>query len=347
MNFSKKNKILFKILKWEFWPWQIFYIPVIIYYLWLSLKSKSLFFFFSTNPGIESGGMLIESKKNILDGIPKVLIPKTIFFRHPVSLKEVLEKMYECSIFFPVIVKPDYGERGWKVEKIEDKIELDKYLKLNRLNILVQEFIDYPVELGIFYIRHPDENTGMITSIVRKKLLSVLGDGKKSVKELIMNDTRAFIYFEDIKKRRPDILNFVPGKHENVELVPIANHCRGATFIDGTEIINPMLTNVIDTLAKKINGFYYGRFDIRCKNINDLNQGLNFKILELNGAKSEPAHIYQPGFYLLDAYKILFNHWKQMYMIARSNAEKGIPYPSFNEGWKAWKKYRYFKKGRK
>ena len=318
-----------------------------IYYLWLSLKSRSFFFFFNANPGIESGGMLIESKKKILDLIPDNLVPKTILFEHPVSKNEILEGMLSCSMHFPIIIKPDYGERGWKVEKIEDSNELNDYVKTNRVNVLVQEFINYPIELGIFYIRYPDKDIGQITSIVKKELLFVTGDGTNNVERLIQRDPRARIHFKNIKRRHPGLMNYIPNKSEKIELVSIANHCRGATFIDGNDLKNPSLSKVIDIIGRQIKGFYYGRFDIRCKSIDDLNKGKDFKILELNGAKSEPAHIYHPGFSLKQAYKVMIFHWDAMYEIAEINLKLGIDFPSFKKGWDAWRKYRYYKKLRK
>ena len=317
------------------------------YYLLLSLKSRSLFFFFNVNPGIESGGLLIESKKKILDLLPGNLIPKTLYFEHPVSLKEILEEMFSHSLHFPIIAKPDYGERGWMVEKIEDSNELGKYLDMNRLNIIIQEFVDYPIELGIFYIRHPGENRGRITSIVRKQLLYVTGDGSEKVRDLVKANPRALMQLKSLEKRHPDLLNYVPGKGENLELVPIGNHARGATFKSGNDLINSELSLLIDNIGKRIEGFYYGRFDIRCKSIEDLNKGRNFKILELNGAKSEPAHIYQPGTSIFTAYPVILDHWNEMYHIAQSNHKKGIRYPSIREGWTVWKKYRYYARLRK
>jgi hypothetical protein len=331
-------------LNWEYWPWQIFYIPVFFYFLWLAVKSRSLFFFFNANPGIESGGMLIESKKKILDLLPENLIPKTLFFNHPVSKDEVINALGTHSIRFPIIIKPDFGERGKRVEKIEDSVELANYLNINRLNVIIQEFINYPIELGIFYIRHPDKDNGTITSIVKKKLLVIVGDGKSNVKDLIKQNPRALLQLKDLEKRHPDLMNLIPGKNETIELVSIANHCRGTTFINGNELISESLLKVIDDIGKNIDGFYYGRFDIRCNSIEDLNDGKNFKILELNGAKSEPAHIYHPGFYLNQAYKIVFEHWNEIYTIAQINKKLGISYPSFQEGLAAWKKYRHYSK---
>ena len=346
MNIFNKSKFLIQFLNWEYWPWQIFYFPVYFYFLWLSIKSRSLFFFFNANPGIESGGMLIESKKKILDLLPEDLVPKTLYFNHPVSKDEVICEMESQSLHFPIIIKPDYGERGKRVEKIEDSVELANYLKINRLNVIVQQFITYPIELGIFYIRHPDKEKGKITSIVKKKLLFIVGDGTSNVKELIKKNPRALVQLKDLEKRHPDLMNLIPDKNEKIELVAIANHCRGTTFINGNELINSALTEVFNNIGKNIKGFYYGRFDIRCKSIKDLYNGKNFKILELNGAKSEPAHIYHPGFPISEAYKIVFEHWQEIYNIARMNRKSGIPYPSFREGWTIWKKYRlYSKKG--
>ena len=342
MNFNSKNKFVIKLLNWEYWPWQIFYFPVIMYYIWLSIKSRSLFFFFNVNPGIESGGMLIESKMKILDLLPKKYIPKSLYFKHPVSQNEILDEMFSQSIHYPIIIKPDYGERGRLVEKIEDSYELNRYLKINRLNIIVQEFISYPVELGIFYIRHPDKTNGQITSIVKKKLLFIIGDGFTNVKDLIRRDKRALIHHKSIEKRHPDLMNYVPNNGEKIELVSIANHCRGTMFMDGNALINPTLSKVIDNIGKNIRGFYYGRFDVRCKSIEDLNHGKNFKILELNGAKSEPAHIYQPGSSIIEAYKVVLYHWDQMYHISKTNKKNGIPFPPFSKGWSIWKKYRYY-----
>ena len=54
------------------------------------------------------------------------------------------------------------------------------------------------------------------------------------------------------------------------------------------------LEKTFDKILSHINGFYYGRLDIRYEKFEDLENGLNFSIIELNGAMSEPTHIYDP-----------------------------------------------------
>ena len=326
-------------MNWEFWPWQIVYFPIILYYIWLSLKARSLFFFYSTNPGIESGGLLAESKSDILKLIPDIFIPKTLYFNALSSSDDVNEGMKEANLHFPVICKPDYGERGWMVEKVNDSNELKKYVSHIQIDFLVQEFIDKPIELGIFYVRIPGEEYGKITSIVQKELLCVHGNGKNTILELIKASNRTNLYLNQVRNSHPDLLHLVPDKGERIELVPIGNHSRGTTFLNGNHLITDELEKLFNKVSMKIEGFYYGRFDIRCDSMQALNEGKGLKILELNGAKSEPAHIYHPGFSIWEAYRTLIYHWNLIYRIAIINHRAGISYPSFRVGWAGWKKF--------
>ncbi len=343
----KYNRFFTKLLHWEFWPWQIVYFPVMVYGLWLSIKSRSFFFFFTVNPGIETGGMLTESKIEILKLIPEELRPKTVLCTYPASLQDSLNQMGKEKINFPVICKPDRGERGWRVEKISGKEELGGYINNSKTDFLIQEFIDMPFEAGIFYSRFPDQDQGFVSSVVIKELLQVKGDGISPVRELVKKSMRGSLQLLVLEKRIPDQMNYVPSKDEKIELVPIGNHSRGTTFYNGNHLIGNQLNDVMNRIGCNIRGFYYGRFDIRCINSEGLLKGENIKILELNGAKSEPAHIYHPGYPILKAYSDLFRHWNTLYKIARMNRKSGIRYPTFSEGWKSWKKFLKYQRLRK
>ncbi len=120
-------------------------------------------------------------------------------------------------------------------------------------------------------------------------------------------------------------------KGKQLELVSIGNHCLGTAFLDANHLINNQLHDVFDSISKQIDGFYFGRYDLRAGSIEDLYAG-NFKVMELNGCGAEPAHIYQPGSSLFAAWKVLFTHWKTLYLISRQNHKKGVPYLRINEG---------------
>lgn len=90
----------------------------------------------------------------------------------------------------------------------------------------------------------------------------------------------------------------------------------------------------MDEILKDFEGFNYGRFDLKVKTIEDLYEGKNIKVLELNGVNADPAHIFDPNYKLLKAYKDVAWHWKRLSDIAQYNYKLGLKYTSFRELWK-------------
>lgn len=314
-----------KWLNWEFWPWWFFYIPMYVYGFWLSVKAGALTFFVAANPKMKFGGMFGTSKYDILVNFDLRLIPKTILIgpKEGSSLQQKLEK---ASISYPLIAKPDIGERGKGVQLIKTERDLLSYLKGSNEHIIIQEYIDYPIELGIMYIRMPDEENGQITSIVRKDFPHVRGDGKTTLRELIKNDERGKYYFELLSEELKPEMDLILEKGELKRLVFIGNHVRGTTFLNANHLINEKLEGVFDAIGKQQPDFYIGRFDLRAKSIEELENGTGFKIMELNGVNSEPAHIYDPKMSLIKAYKDLFSHWNRVYKLCVANHKRGVPY---------------------
>lgn len=114
-----RSPFFIRLLSWEYWPFAVVYVPVFVYWLWLSLKARSFFFFSAANPSIESGGLLGESKIDILDKIGDEFKPKTLFISASTHLKGLFERIEEAGLTFPMIAKPNAGERGWRVEKLD------------------------------------------------------------------------------------------------------------------------------------------------------------------------------------------------------------------------------------
>ena len=61
----------------------------------------------------------------------------------------------------------------------------------------------------------------------------------------------------------------------------------------------------------------------------------DFKILEFNGIASEPAHIYDPEYPILQAYKDLYKHWKIIYEIGKVQRAKGIKSMNLHEAFES------------
>ena len=187
------------------------------------------------------------------------------------------------------------------------------------------------------YSRLPEAKKGRIHSVVQKEFLSVVGDGESTLKSLFQKSERTRYHFDMVMAMYHDELEEVLPKGKRKELISIGNHCRGTTFLDGNHLITQKLVEVFDVIAKPIEGFYFGRFDLRVTNLDDLYQGENIKIMELNGVNSEPAHIYDPQMPLFKAYKVMFKHWGIIYRISSINHRNGVP---FEPLWKTVKTVR-------
>jgi len=334
-----QSNFFIRLTSWEYWPFGIIQFPFFLYWLWLSLRARSLLFFSASNPGILMGGMLGESKYQVLKLIPKQYIPKTVLIQYPFSFRQVLAILRENGFEFPVIFKPDLGERGFMVKRIYNELDVESYVTKMKASFLVQELVDLPVECGVFYTRFPNEASGKVTSLVMKEMLTVTGNGSSSLQELILAKPRAKLQWNELKKEYEKRLSDIIPNEEILELNSIGNHCLGTKFLSGENLINEKLSHTFDGISKQIEGFYFGRFDLRCSNLDDLYEG-KVKVMELNGCGAEPAHIYQPGFPLGKALSVLMTHWKNMFIISIQNHKRGTPYTPLKE---AKHIYRQFK----
>jgi hypothetical protein len=283
-----------------------------------------------------------ESKFEVLSLVPDLVKPKTLLIKLPTTQNDVLDRMKEQGLTFPLIFKPDLGERGWMVRRIKNSDDVSRYLQEIKIDFIVQELVDLPLEFGVYYVRFPSEQKGFVNSITMKEFLSITGDGKKTVEELIHEQDRAMLQWPTLKETYGDRLTSVLPLSEKMELVSIGNHCLGTKFLNGNHLITEKLSGSFDRISQQIDGFYFGRFDLRCASLQDLENGI-VKIVELNGCGAEPAHIYHPGFSIWKAMGILITHWKNMYRISKENNQRGVPYISFQEGQAIYKKFKNLK----
>lgn len=339
------NTFLIRLRNWEYWPFSIVYAPIFFYWAWLSLKARSLFFFSTANPTIAHSGFLLESKQQIYDLLPEGVYPKTLYFRKGERIEEVRRRMAERGFMFPLMAKPDVGQRGMGVELLKDECGLLLYTLRSKVDFLLQEYIDYPLEIGVFYYRMPGERRGTITGVVGKEFLTITGDGESTVEALLRQDDRYVLQLPALRRMVGHRLQMIPAKGEVLELAPYGNHSRGAKFLDHSHRVTPGVEAVIDEVCRRIPGFHFGRLDIRCQSWASLEAGEAFSIIELNGAGSEPTHIYDPGHSLFFAWKEIKRHLDILYKVSRANlVECGLVPMSFGQGLKMLRDYRRHEK---
>ena len=298
------------------------YIPILPVYFFGVLLTRRWLYFTAANPGIYMGGFFGEQKDEILDLIPSDYKVKTISVVRKYEEDELKELLRENSLVFPLVVKPNVGERGEGVQIVYSIDEIMTYGQAEQ-HFLIQEYTDYELELGVLFYKMPNEISGQVSSITQKEFLHVIGDGKHNVLQLLQMSQRGLIYEDLVKKEFSVRLNEVPHKNEVVTIHRIGNHSKGTRFIDANKHINERLNATFSQLSKHIPSVYCGRYDLKVPNYSDLEQGMNIKIFEMNGVSSEPGHIYDQG-NVFSAYIFLTYHWLAIIQISRINLQRGM-----------------------
>ncbi len=328
--------------QWEFWPTTIVYLPVLVCYPIWALLSRDIFFFSLVNPKMRMGGLYGASKFQGLLPLDAAIKPKTLLFSADANRAMVESSLNAAQISFPIIIKPDLGERGKGVEKVVNARQLSRTLPTQTSDFVIQEYLDLPFEAGVFYIKKPGQTKGAITSIVVKGFLTVKGDGVHTIKELCLMNKRALLIWEKLEMSLSMDINRILDEGERIDIEPIGNHSRGTAFNDGNHLINPVLEERIEAMAHSLPEFHYGRFDLRAESEAQFSLGETIKVMEVNGANAEPAHIYQEGASLWGGFWTLLVYWHTIFLIARSNRNRFKP-SSFAEAHLAYKQWQYIK----
>ncbi len=333
LNKVFNHPFFIRLLHWEYWPFHVVYGPLYPIWFWYCLKARAVFFFNTSNPLIENGGFLMESKKAIYDIMPKEYYPTTLFFEKNSIPQEVLAQIKLNEIHYPIIAKPNIGMQGMSVKRIKDDETLIAYIEQSKVDFLIQDYVSFEEEIGIFFCKIPGEDKGKITGIVGKEFLTVTGDGVSNIESLLSAEKRFKLQLPVLKKSFPDLMYEVPSLGEKKEIVPYGNHARGSKFIDISHQADEALHDAINEMCNRLPEFYFGRIDLRYKDLDSLKQLKDFSIIELNGAGSEPTHIYDPKHSIFFAWKEIVRHWQYLSTISIMNHKRlNMPYMTFKEG---------------
>jgi len=318
----------------EFWPGWLFYAPVVVFWLFNAIKYRSITLPALANPRMRAGGICGESKNDILrlagpvarQWIADYAGMTTSGHNDGNDLALAEAAMARANLTYPIVAKPDMSCNGVGVRVVRNPAELAAYLREfpRATRLQLQALVTYEGEAGIFYIRHPDQKNGRITSVTLKFPPTITGDGTRTVRALIAADPRlkavAHLLLPKLKEKAAQI----PAAGEKIRLVFVGNHCRGSTFKDGMDIVTPALTARIDEIAKDVKDLFFSRIDLRYESLEDLRAGQKFKIIEFNGSGSEATHIWDPAMTILAAYKTQFFHYGESFKIGAAIRKLGL-----------------------
>lgn len=332
----------------EFWPDWLFYTPVVAHWIALGVRYGDFSLPTAANPHITTGGLCGESKLDILRQVgpaASAMLARSTGFTPqgaPAADADMAEAaMAEAGLGWPVVAKPDIGCNGTGVRLLATREDLLRYLAdyPARERIVLQAFIDHPHEAGLFYVRLPGQ-PGRITSITLKHAPSVTGDGRSTLEQLILADTRAgrvpHLYLERLRAR----LHEVPPQGQAVRLVFVGNHCKGSIFEDGRRLATPALTAAVERLADALPEFHFGRIDVRFASLAALRRGEDFRVIEINGAGSEATHIWDSRTTLREAWRAQFFHYGAAFRIGAANRARGFRPSGLRAMYRHWKNQR-------
>ncbi|HZW10524.1 MAG TPA: alpha/beta hydrolase [Phycisphaerales bacterium] len=363
---------LTRTLKHEFWPAWAYYTPLAAWLPWLGLRYGGVMTCTCVNPAIGPGGGVVgESKLAILQGLaaggPGVLRAVEIAPGEPEArlgrLRAAMERG-ELAADFPVVLKPNAGQRGYAVRIARDEAHALDYLSRMDRTVVAQEYHPGPVEVGCMWVRDPapgDGRLGRIFSLTSKHLSDIEGDGRRTVEELIYRNRRLRCQADVLLTRLAGERLDVPAKDERVRVVSVGNHCQGAIFRDASEHITPELEAWVDRVAAGFcagwgggssregmagtavppvdNGLDFGRFDIRAESVEKLRRAEGLAIIELNGTTAESTNIYDPDRSLLWSWGVLLRQWAVLYRLGARRRALGVRPMGPLELRRAWREF--------
>lgn len=326
----------------EFWPAWTIHVPMYLMGFYQGIRLGNLNYFPAVNPEMANGGLFNYSKFNSMKAFSEENVPKSILSKPPHSLEFLLEKTDQMGITFPLIMKPDIGERGRGVRLISDQSAMADYLKVfSKEAVIVQEFISKKEEYGVFMIKNPKTGKISIPSITQKIPLQVLGNGFDTVRILVQNHPRGKKYLKEIPE---ESLAIIPEQNSILQLSMKGNHCKGATFLDRSDLINEEVVAAFEKICAPFPAFFYGRLDVKVDSSDELTAASKVSILEVNGANSEPIHIYSAGNSYFRSLGIIRDFFEEMASIARFNLKSLNPKPKISTLKSSYFSYQLLKK---
>ncbi|MGF1454384.1 MAG: D-alanine--D-alanine ligase [Alphaproteobacteria bacterium] len=314
----------------------VFYFPLFVYWAFLGLRHWGLSLPTVANPHFPLGGLIGESKSEVLDTITdpvarSFISPYTTLAMAPEAELDTLwagalERVETERLGWPVVAKPDIGSRGAGVRLAKTPEDLKAYLAAfpRGHTVVLQAFIPFEAEAGVFYVRLPGERQGRLFSLTLKYFPYVVGDGVSTLRTLIERDPRAGRIAHIYLPRHSNHAERVLPEGQPYRLAFAGSHSRGTIFKDGSAHITPQMTAAFERVAQAMPEFYFGRFDVRFPTIEDLKRGEKFRIIEVNGAGAEATHIWDSGNSLWSAYRTLFEQYGLLYRIGAANRRRGF-----------------------
>lgn len=319
----------------EWWPSWAVYGPLLPCFVWFTARYRHPTVFTACNPGISNGGGLAgESKADVIEallasGDDRVLYGERVSdtgspAKRAAALLDRIEREARLG-GLPIVMKPDVGEQGLGIRRCRSREDIEAFLAGTPGSAMAQRLSTLPREVGVFFVR--DTEAGHVFSVNRKVFPVLIGDGVRTIEQLIWKHKRFRCQASVFVERFADRLGDVLGEGEELVLSWAGNHRQGCKFVDAPELITPGLEDAVRSIANGFRGeggggFDIGRLDLRYADDASLSRG-EFELIEANGVASEPTSIYDPARGPWFMWRMLARQWSWGYAIGDRNRRTG------------------------
>lgn len=339
--------------RFEFWPGWVVYPLLLPTWVRGWLRTGHTMAFTACNPGIEAGGGVVgESKHAIMAALARDAqaaglargLRETVCRTELIGEGDAAERAKRVEALgwgWPLILKPDAGYRGFSVRLVRSGQEAARYFAMMPRAAVAQPFHPGPGEVGVVWVRdrRPGGGAaaragriGRIFSVTLKEFPAVVGDGVRTVEELVRSHGRYRLQAGVFLERLGAGAGRTPRAGERVALGVAGNHCQGALFRDGAHLVTPELEGAVDALCGAFRGrsaepsLDMCRMDIRYADEAALRRGElePGSIVELNGTLGESTNIYDPNKPVSWSLGVLREQWRLMYELGGERVRSGV-----------------------
>ena len=324
---ERRRRFAARLTRPEFWPDWARHGPVVPYMVWLGLRHGSLTAFTAANPGLPLGGFIGERKAPLLDKLaadaPDLVPPHVLVTAAEPEERVAVGRRFVAANGWPVVCKPDVGQRAHGVVIARDADTLDRALATSRSDHVLQGFVP-GVELGLLYLRHPDSEVGRLAGIGRKESRVLVGDGRSTLRELVLSLPETLAQADVHLARLGVRAASVPARGEAVSLGEVGAHSGGARFSDAEDLRTPALEQAVERAGRALSDFHVGRFDVRAASLDAVRAG-EIQIIEVNGVGAEPVSLLDGSVGPLRLWAGMAAHRREAYAIGGWHARHGAP----------------------
>jgi hypothetical protein len=278
----------------------------------------------AANPGMPDGGLVGESKFDILTTLPRRwTVPSARIESGALEtrLRAVAAFWEQPAVAFPLILKPDVGQRGSGVRKVSSMAEAAAYLRDAAYPVVAQPWHPGPFEAGIFYWRHPEAERGQIFSITDKVFPEISGDGVRSSRRWSAHPRfarQAPVFRDDMPPCVGACWHPANDSRWARSATTARARCSGAGRTSG-----PRRSMPVSTTSHAGFGLLHRALRRAIQRPGRFMAGEDLAIIELNGVTAEPTDVYDPDRSVTSAYRSLFEQWRLVFEIGAANRRRG------------------------